>query len=254
MTIQLYKQPNLLNFSKNPIHFGFNISPFSDVNVVARQRIYLTVLFSFDLENTQYEEVWTGAIGPDKDGFCVVDIASILDAKLKFYTPNTSLLKFHKCKEQNGIFKIRYYLADNNAMLTAESTSDAYYVYKGGVAKEDFDNDATYLNTTIFDNRRPLHFYDAKERVRNNEPKWLFFIYKKAAGWQASELSVNINFYQGAYNSDYGALVQSFLPIEYQVYCFPVDVNALLLPDNVPSSEELDKWYVIIQDENLFFF
>lgn len=250
MTIQLYKQPNALNFSKNPIPFGFNISPFSDTNVIARQRIYVAVLFSFEMDNPQYEELWTGAIGPDKDGFALVDVAAILDAKLKFYTPNTNLLKFHKCKEQCGIFKVRYYLGDNNSILTAEYNTDPYYVYKGGVAKEDFDNAATYLNTTLYDNGTPMHFYEVNEYVRPTEPKWLYFIYKTASA-VANELTVYIDYLQAdGFGSQYNALTQTFIPVPYQVYCVPVDPVSLLLPDNCASYPNLLKYSLIIQDQS----
>lgn len=249
--IDLYKHPNTHNFSKNPIPFGFNISPFGETNVVARQRIYVTLLFSFVMDNPQFEELWSGAVGPDKDGIAMLDISSILDAKLKFYTPNTNLLKFHKCTEQCGVFKLRYYLADNNNYLSQVRTSSLYHVYKGGVAKEDFDNDATYLNETLITDRAPLHFYHSEETVRITEPKWLYFIYK-IASVLANEMVCYVTFFQtDGWAQDIFPLAQTIKMIEYQVYCVPVDIASMKIEYNAPDFNMVYKYSVLLQDQNI---
>ena len=146
-TIRLYKKPNALNFSLNPIPLGFYVSNFNNNNVAARHRVHITILFSTDIGQNLFKEIWSGIVGPDASGFAEMDISPLLDAQLSYFTPNVNIVKVHTCNGQCGQFKIRYFLIDNEAQLSQEYSSPVYNVYKGGVAKEDIDNNATYLNT-----------------------------------------------------------------------------------------------------------
>lgn len=249
--IELYKQPNKLNFSKNPILFGFSINPFSDLNVTARHRIFVLLQFSESISNPLFEDLWTGTVGPDQNGYCVLDIATILDAKLQYFTPNPNIIKFFKCEKQTGCFRLRYYLADNNGILSNQFTSEIYNVYKGGVAKEDVDNSASYLNDVIFDSRTPLHYFHLDESVRLNQTRYLFFIYKVAASIPATQVLLYINYYQtDGVTQDYPAFMQNIELEEYQLYCVAVDVKAALV-DTQSANFSLVKHYTIqIQDQN----
>ena len=249
--IQPYKLPNTHNFSKNPIPFGFNIVPWIDGNIVARHKLIVTLLFSYDIDNPIYTELWSGSMSPDIDGYAVIDVASILDAKLEYFTPNTNILKLHVCKKQCGIFKLRYYLAGANDMLSDESTTDEFYVYKGGVSKPDFDNAATYLNTNLVTNRTPMHFYQANELVRPDEPRWMYFIYTEAAATPATEVTLNTEFWQtdGVHN-DITGNTQSLILIQYQVYCLPVGFTQIGLDVGASDGDLVYRYQIHVLDQS----
>lgn len=249
--INPYKLPNAFNFSKNPVPFGFNIVPFADSNIMARQKLYVTLLFSFEFESPTFTELWSGAISPDKEGYALVDVANILDAKLEFYTPNINLNKVHVCKKQAGQFKLRYYLADSTGILSDQYETDAYYVYKGGVSKQDYDNSATYLNTELVTNRRPLHFHQTQERVRVDEPRWLYFIYTEQS-LQATELVVHcfISLNGIVIDEETLATTQYLIMQQYQLYCMPVGFTQLGIDLNASDADEVYKYTVYLEDED----
>jgi hypothetical protein len=250
-TINAYKLPNEHNFSKNPIPFGINIFPWADGNITSRHKIIVSLLFAYDLDNPTYEEIWSGTMSPDKNGYAIIDIANILDAKLEYFTPNVNVLKMYECKKQSGMFKIRYYLAGNNDILSDEDTTDEFYIYKGGVSKDDFDNNASYLNTNIVTNRTPMHFYQANERVRADEPKWMYFIYTVAAAVQATEVSFHINYWQtNAVTNDITTSVQTILLVPKQVYCVPVGFTQSGLAAAATDADLVYKYTIEINDQS----
>jgi hypothetical protein len=249
--INPYKLPNAFNFSKNPVPFGVNIFPWVDNNITARHKLIVTVLFSYELDNPVYSELWSGSMSPDKNGFALIDIANILDAKLEFFTPNINVLKMYECKKQSGMFKIRYYLAGSNDILSAETTTDEFYIYKGGVSKDDFDNNASYLNTNLVANRTPLHFYQTKERVRTDEPRWMYFIYTVAAATQATEVSLHIYYWQtDAVASDITTTAQTILLVPNQVYCVPIGFTQTGLSAAATDEDLVYRYLIEIIDQS----
>lgn len=250
-TIKPYKLPNQFNFSRNPIPFGFSIIPWSDINITSRHQIVVTLLFSHDIENPAYEEIWTGAISPDRDGYALLDVASLLDAKLEWFTPNPNLIMVQKAKKQCGIFKLRYYLADNYDILTTQHTSDAFYVYKGGVSREDFDNDATYLANTI-SNRGNLHYHDERELVRTDEPRWIFYIHVDGAvGVPTTECTIHVIAYKSnGTTPDFSTTVQTVGLLQYQVYCFPAGYTQLDIENNITDPHLITYYTATLQDQD----
>lgn len=249
-TLKLYKKPNTFNFSKNALPFGFAVFPFTESNVLERQRVFVRVLFTHDMEsNALLNEIWSGYVSPDKDGYGMLDLSAIIDAQLDYFVPKTNIIKLFECKKQCGQFKVQYYFGDNFNILSNQHESDTFYVYKGGVAIEEFDNAASFLNDDLVAGRKPLHYYDKNERVRTDEPRWMYFIYTQVDE-NATVITPFIQYSQtNGVNLDIYAFEQNLILTQYQVYCCPVGFEQLGVGANAVDGDLVYKYTVNLQDQ-----
>lgn len=221
--IYLIKHPSPLNFSRNPIVFGFKVVPFSTTSVENRHKIQIMLEFCSSMISPSMSPIWEGSISPDADGICRIDLAEFLDSKLKFYVPNKTIgNKLHMCKEQCGYFRISYHLTDGLNQLTTVGYSDIYRVYKGGVAKKDVDNANTFLNGNILVEGHVLHYFTSQEPIRHGEPKWIYFIMPNIADIESTTLNIDYHLADGTTENEV-PLDRPGSPIPYQVYCVRVD-------------------------------
>jgi hypothetical protein len=176
--LYITKQPGEINFSKNPMTYTVVIVPYGILQRKQDFRIRIGVEVEKEYGSGIFAEVKSQIIYPDNGGKVEIDISSIADAYLHFYTPRPGLIVPTQVKQQSGRFRINV-IVQKDGQLYANLASDACIAIKGGLAYEQ-ENVAKFFTDYIATQHKPLHFFADKEMVLD-EKRFLTWLYSAVA-------------------------------------------------------------------------
>lgn len=245
-SLSLIKTPYEYAFTKNPIVFRFHLSPFDLAEIQSRLRVMVTIYVETYFGSGIFDPLTTLYEYPDKNGLATLNIASVLDAATKFYTPDPTLTKFHRCKEQSKRYYISYRYLDSANNMSDPLTSDTFIALKGGLATEQWE-EARYFATNITASKQALHFLESTTPIRQAERKWLYFMLPFVTD-TALHLRVT-RYFNTNLDTLYVALTHNMVVKKGEVLCVPIDmVTTKVESTALPSGEELRGYTVEVRD------
>lgn len=179
LTITLLKKPYEISFSGNPIPFSFAIFPYGAVEKVQDIRLQVRVLVEQAFESDVFTEVRSQNFYPTTTGEVSLDLKSILDPYLSYYTPRPGLLKPLEAEEQRKRFKISWLLQQNGAIIGTVTESNIFYAIKGGMANDQW-HPKEFFTTIIAGTKKPLLFPAKNEKVGMDETRFMYWVYPLA--------------------------------------------------------------------------
>ncbi len=241
----IYKKPQDLNFSQNPIDYGFKILDYNQ-DIIEKSIFNCEVLMESAAYANDFEIIYRTSIRPDTQGFANLNFAKMIDANLSYFRPKIIQKKFYQCKQQSARFRINVTLRYQDADFVPSQIDNNHFAIKGGLAAEQWT--PTALEDLIVGPNKPLHFYQPYEQVRINEPRMLYFILADDADsglrLDNSITSINPVSNQSSNSILLNSFIQNTTARQYTVWCLPIDPSTLalqdlasqLIPGNVLSS------------------
>lgn len=222
--IQILKQPYQVNFSGNPITYSFAFTPYS----TPEKKLDLKMNIIIEKEVGSYTDVFTeiksDIFFPDDNGVISLNIDTIVDAYLEFYTPRYSQTAPIKVEKQSARFRVRALTQIDGVQLGQTIVSNTIIVIKGGLAYEQ-NNMSAFLVRNVSLSKQPLDF--------NSEPIHITPLCKKYLTWLyfinvSVEQKVVYTFYfDNAPNLTHTALVPGFAK-DGDIYQADVTIKSLL--------------------------
>lgn len=175
-TANLIKSPHEISFSGNAITFSFAISPYSSIEQSMDIRLNVRVLVEQVFGSNLFTEVKAQPYLPNGNGKIDIDISSILDPYLEYFTPRLTQLNPVQAINQRKRFRIDYLLQIDNLPVGTVQQSEIFNVCKGGMSYDSF-HPSLLFTQHITDNQRPLFFPIQKEYTGTKEVRFMFWMY-----------------------------------------------------------------------------
>lgn len=257
-TVTLLKQPYQICFSGNPVQFIWQVVPYdsneksSDINLTVR--VYVENIFN----STSFDQVYVQKLYPDDKGQVKLDVSSIIDPHLEFYTPRPDLAKPIEATAQRKRFKVAYFLqeADQGVVpwsgagsppigqLYPPGFSDGaiFSAVKGGMAYETWHYNE-FFTKVILEDKKPLLFSANGEKIDKGALRFIYWIYplNDAA---AQTITYKVYFSDGTsatLNND--TIISSG---QWSVACAPAGFSQCGLDALVPEGKSSVKYSITI--------
>lgn len=171
LNITLLKTPYQLAFTGNPMPFVFAISPYRSIEKAQVIILQMRVLVEDSWQTDVFTEVHSQNIYPDNNGMVSVDIHTLIDPYLKWYTPRSTAAYgvVTEATEQRKRYKVSYLLQQNGFLVGATQESNVMIALKGGMSYENWQP-VDFFNA--IQDGQPLHF-PTKNTITPSQP--LFF-------------------------------------------------------------------------------
>lgn len=250
LELHIVQQPHEINFSGNPIQYFFSLTPYGLME--QRQDIQVQVRVEREISPLSdiFQEVKSETLFPDKNGSMFINIASICDAYLEYYTPRPSLLKLLEIKNQSGRFRVVIVAQKDGQLITTPITSTPVMVLKGGISYE-AGQVRKFFQENISVNKKPLHFFTGNELVSEGEKKYLTWLYPQDATTEVQRLVFKAYMESGP---DITQVAARTIPArKYGLYTCPIGLNDLraMMPTD-PYSNLFVKYEVSIVTDTDF--
>lgn len=236
--LSILESPPNITFSRNPIIFKFKINPFTQANINNRLRVQVELYMESSGYTGDYKHVWTGFAFPNAQGFAEIDLQSVIDPQLTFFTPPLKYAQLFKCTGQYTGFYIRYFLIDNVDTATTPVSTTATTVAKGGISKEQFQGNS-FFTDNIITNKQALHWDNAPNKIRPTEHKWLYFMLPFHT-IPVSELSLEVTLYfSGGGSTTYNTQHSYIFVYQGEIMCAPIHLDALDTTGRIPVGQQI---------------
>lgn len=230
--VSILESPYEVAFSRNPVVFKFKVNPFTEAEINSRLRVQVEVYMESTGWAGDYKQIWSGFTYPNNQGIAEIDLQTVLDAQLTFYTPPLKYNQFFKCTGQYAGYYIKYFLIDNQNALTSPVIADGTLVAKGGISKEQHQGNV-FFTDNIVTQKQPLHWRGEPDKLRLNERKWLYFM-MPFHNSQTSEMELEITLHLATGGSiTYADLIENFFLNTWEVACVPIHLDALNIYSHV---------------------
>ncbi len=161
--IKLTKKPNEVNFSRNPIVFGFIIDGYNQNDVELNSKLVVTFSVEEGAYSGFFKEV-ERTLSLDSSGMCEIDVSSIVDNYLSYDTPDISGNRSQLAAKQSCRIYFRARLINDLGQLLIYYDQLNYFVVKGGLKKE-FNVQKPFWDK-LLSSTQPLHFsYDEEQSL-----------------------------------------------------------------------------------------
>lgn len=176
MQVSLFKSPYEISFTGNPMPYAFAISPYGDTERLQDIRLQVRILLEETFNSNVFTEIKNQNFYPDDDGKVEIDVRSMLDAYLDWYTPKPGLQSPVQAFGQRKRYKLSYILQKDGAIVGSVTETTAQYAVKGGLAFEQW-HWKEFFTTVIATEKKPLLFTAAKEKVAEGDTRFLYWMY-----------------------------------------------------------------------------
>lgn len=181
MLATLLKSPYTISFAGNPLPFIYQVSPYG----AAQRTQDISLTFRVWVERAAgsgiFDEVYVQKLYPTDDGKVEIDVSTIIDPYLEFYTPRPDLAIPVNCDAQRRRYKATAILQNGNAQVGSEVTSPVLHAIKGGLANEAWHY-KEFFTKIIQEQKKPLLFSAAKELTDPEALKYFYWVYPFADG------------------------------------------------------------------------
>lgn len=236
METVLIKQPPEISFSGNPMPYFFSITPYGTIEKAQDIKLIVRVLVESLFGNNNFIEVKVQAFYPNTNGQIKIEIQTLIDPFLEYYTPKLSLIKPAQAFNQRKRYRVQYTLQKDGAIIGDIQSSPILYAIKGGMSYDQW-HPSQFFNKNILQDKNPLNFIAVGEKCHVAEKKYLFWIYPFADN-KVQTVMIDIML-------DDNSIIQYDLPYtifcgKWGICCVPIGFNQLNLSAFVP----VGKWPV----------
>lgn len=230
------RQPQL-PFSGNPLVFSWAITPFAAAMINADVHVIITVLVEDDPGSSNYIEAKKTKVFPDINGVVTIDVADIVDAWLKYFTPppDADTLVNGKPQTRGFIVQPRVFVGTVQQAYV-DNPDKSIFGVKGGIPYEYIPDLTRYKRDNISPStleKEGLQFFDDEERVF---PDDIFFItFLKDFGFSLAFYYDIEYLLDGEYETASGLIKESAYNGSGKVVFFPAGFNQLALQDELPA-------------------
>lgn len=176
MDVILTKKPYEVSFTGNPMPFIFTLTPYGDLQRSENYKLQVNILIE-DVPGTgSYTNVFSQIFFPDYTGVIQMDVSTIIDAYLNYYTPKITLDKPLVCQNHRKKYKLSYQLQNDDDLVTNLFTTSVFYGIKGGMSYEQW-NPVQFFEQNIVSNKQPLQFAPEGEKVSLTQPLFFAWLY-----------------------------------------------------------------------------
>ena len=226
MALELFtiQQPHEITFSGCPIIYSFACAPYTYQERQQDVRISIRVEREVSDGAGIYTEIKNQLIYPDLGGMVSIDIASIIDAYLKYSTPRINLSAHMHVVSHSSRVRITAIVQKAGVIVGDPLITDPIIVIKGGLAYESF-HFRNFFTDNIFTQKKPLHYFTGSETVRPTDKKFLYWMYNRSGG-DYPYIKVTFNLANGTTLSYTGS--SSFVQAkEFDIICTPISLEQL---------------------------
>lgn len=232
LEVSLLKTPNEISLSGNPIPFSFALSPYGVTEQAQDIRLQIRVLVEQIFNSGFFTEVKNQNFYPNAEGVISMEVQTILNPYLEFYTPRPGLQKPVQAFDQRKRFKISWILVKDGAVVVSPTDSEIYYVAKGGLSYEAWQpND--FFAKNILEEHLPLRFAGRNEKVGVEETRFLYWLYPYD-DLTVHSLEYAVYFSDGSVVSK---LIEGLSGGKWAVFCAPAGFNQAGLDALVPDGK-----------------
>lgn len=239
MEINLLKKPYEVSLSGNPVPFTLAISPYGSSQQLQDIRVQVRILIEIAYGSNIFSEVKNQSFYPTSDGLVTMEIQTILDPYLEYYTPAPNLLKPVEATEQRKRYKISWLLQQDGAVISGPSESGIFYIIKSGLSYESW-HPSEFFTTKILAQKKPLLFTATGEKCGAEESKWIFWIYPLDDN-AAQTVTYTIYMSDGTSTSFSSAAVSGG---KWSVFCAPAGFNQSRMNVVVPAGLVAVNWSI----------
>jgi Bacterial Ig domain len=132
MEFKLIREPEMFNWSGNPVVYAIACSPYSSVQSALDIRIQFTLQVETSRGTDNYQDIKTETLTPGPDGVVQIDVSSLADAYLKYNFPTLQSLASGRCDEQSRYYRLKWRYFVEGVLSDPEHT-DTCVIMKGGL-------------------------------------------------------------------------------------------------------------------------
>jgi len=233
MTILPIRNPGPAAFSGNPMVYSFAIAPYAAAQIADGIRLQVQVEVEDLWGSGQFIPMYGQSLTPDAQGMVVIDVASVLDACLKFFTPPLNLNVVTVCPEQTKRYRIKYTLANNSTIVVAAAYTTVAVAIKGGFTYGSTDARNWLANTTQYLNAAFDPNNDNTDSYIRGEYRFAWLLMRSSIVMDVDTVlkleDVNFDGTISA-DADYNRLTLA----QWRVYCLPL-TPSIILTDADPT-------------------
>jgi len=230
MAITILKQPDTLNFSRNPVPLAVHTSE-SDAFFLVE--VYVDTDQHYD---SSFTKIATIDLTPDDDGIAYMDAADILDAELSYDVPDYSLAAGAWCRQvvKRFYFIIKEYV-DSSLNQTISGSATTRHIIKGGISFEEYPTAGFFSDDYMKDEKLCMSWL-TERTVLPDQKDFLFFLNHTGGQVNQMDLHAKVYFTDGSDSGDYSTSVAtSDIGYEGCVFCFPAGYTQLGIATAAPA-------------------
>lgn len=233
MEAVLIKQPPEISFSGNPMPYIFGITPYGAIEKTQDIKLVVRVLVESIFGNNSFVEIKAQPFYPDSNGQVKIEIQTLIDPFLEYYTPKLSLKRPVQAFSQRKRYRVQYTLQKDGAIVGEVQSSPILFAIKGGMSYDQW-HPSQFFNKNILEDKSPLHFVAPSEKCHVAENKYLFWTYPFADN-KVQTVMIDIML-------DDNSIIQYNLPYtifcgKWGICCVPIGFNQLGLNTEVPVGQ-----------------
>jgi len=228
MSLTLIKQPDAVNFSRNPVPFAVHTSE-SDAYILLKVYVDKDQHYA-----SSWEVISTVDLAPDDDGIAYCDVQEIIDALLSYDMPDYNQTAPTWCRQVVKRFMIvaqEYVDGSPNDSVGGS----AYHIIKGGVSRQEYPTAGFFSDDYMADEKMCMTWL-ADKKVTPAQQHYLYFL--NHTGGQIAQVDLHCKAYytDGSSSADTDTLIHtSSLMYEYTVWAFPAGYGQLSIGDITPA-------------------
>jgi hypothetical protein len=133
MIFKVIKEPEMFNWSGNPLLYAVACLPYTATQLALDVRIQFTLQVERERGLGNFIDIKTETLTPGADGITQIDASSLADAYLKYEFPSPSILASERCDKQSRNFRMKFSYFVNGEHVFFDEYSGACVVLKGGL-------------------------------------------------------------------------------------------------------------------------
>lgn len=228
MSISIIKQPDTVNYSKNPVPIAVQTSE-------SNAYILIGVMVDKDQHfDSTYEMKAVVDLSPDSSGLAYTDLSEILDALLEPDMPEYNQTTPVQCTQVGRRFwlSIQEYVGGS---LNSTTPTGVYHVFKGGVSFEEYPTAGIFSNNYMKTNKMFLSWLN-EITVRTTQHHYLYFL--NHTGGDIAQINVKARIYYTD-NTNSGEIAPGISTSStvnaWSVWAFPAGYAQLGIGDEDPT-------------------
>lgn len=241
LSVTLIKTPYTVSFSGNPLPFVFILTPYGATEKAQDIRLQVMVYVEKGFGTNVFVQAYNQNYYPDGYGQFSLDLHTVIDPYLTWYTPKPGLKKIVEAAGQRARYKISYLLQQQGAAVGTSTDSDIFYAIKGGLAYEQW-HPSEFFTEKVLTDLSPLSFAAAGEKVFLDQPLFLWYTYPYDAGTYSQ--SVIFTFYLDNGTTVTYTLTSSLYFSMWGVYCVPVGFAQIDTGSIIPAGRTIVSYNV----------